>query len=83
MSQTAVMAVKVATEAPFPGHGETEAKPTPVPRATRTNETAAATRAPAKIAAHDTAEIVDSTLVCERKESGVRCSMMAFMGILD
>jgi hypothetical protein len=43
-------------EAPALDHGETEDKPTPVPKASKTSERAAATNAPAITAVHETLE---------------------------
>ena len=60
MSQIAALTVKAVADAPCPGHGEMIANPSPVPSATRTNETATATTAPAKIAGHDAAEASSS-----------------------
>src|SRR4029078_6305230 len=60
-SQIAVMTVKVVAEAPRSAHGETEARPKPEPSASRMRDTAQATRAPAMMAAHETADTADSS----------------------
>jgi hypothetical protein len=56
ISQIAVVIANVVAVAPWPGHGEISAKPSPVPNANNTTETDAATNAPAMIAAQDAAE---------------------------
>jgi hypothetical protein len=60
MSQIAVIAVKVVTEAPEFGQGDTEAKPKPDPRASKISDNAAVAKAPPMIAAQEIAEIDDS-----------------------
>jgi hypothetical protein len=60
MSQIAVIAVKVVTEAPEFGQGDTEARPKPDPRAGRISSNAAVVKAPPMIAAQEIAEIDDS-----------------------
>jgi len=59
MSQIAALTVKAVADAPCPGHGEMIANPSPVPSATKMNETATATIAPAKIAGHDAADALE------------------------
>src|SRR5271169_3606241 len=56
----AVISVKVVTEAPELGQGDTEARPKPDPRATRINDNAAAAKAPPMIAAQEIAAVDDS-----------------------
>jgi hypothetical protein len=58
------MTEKDLSDAPLPGHGETEASPKPEAKASRISDTAAATTAPAMIAPQDTADPVDSVEVC-------------------
>ena len=65
MSQIAVIAVKVVTEAPEFGQGDTEARPKPDPRASRISDKAAVAKAPPMIAAQEIAEIDDSTVWTE------------------
>ena len=60
MSQIAVIAVKVVTEAPEFGQGDTEARPKPDPRANRITDNEAVAKAPPMIAAQEIAEIDDS-----------------------
>src|SRR6201996_3665714 len=55
-----MVTVKVAADAPLLGHGEIEARPTPDPSSTRTSDEAVATKAPAKMAGHETADTADS-----------------------
>jgi hypothetical protein len=57
MSQIAVSAVKVITEAPEFGQGDTEARPKPDPRASRISDKAAVARAPPMIAVQEIAEV--------------------------
>jgi hypothetical protein len=56
------MTENVVSDAPLLGHGETDARPNPDANANRISDTAAATTAPATIAPHDTADLVDSTV---------------------
>ncbi len=56
MSQIAAETVNVVALTPRSAHGDTEAKPSPDPRANNIKETAMATKAPAKIAPHDAAD---------------------------
>src|SRR5271168_3778633 len=58
----AVITVKVVTEAPELGQGDTEAKPKPDPRASRISDNAAAAKAPPIIAAQEIAEVDDSNV---------------------
>jgi hypothetical protein len=60
MSQIAVIAVKVVSEAPELGQGDTEARPKPDPRASRISDNAAVAKAPPMIAAQEIAEVDDS-----------------------
>ena len=62
MSHIAVITVKVVTEAPEFGQGDTEARPKPDPRASRINDKAAVAKAPPMIAAQDIAETDDSSV---------------------
>jgi hypothetical protein len=62
MSQIAVIAVKVVTEAPEFGQGDTEAKPKPDPRASRIRDNAAVANAPPIIAAQEIAAVADSKM---------------------
>jgi hypothetical protein len=62
MSPIAVITENVVSETPLLGQGDTEARPRPEASANRISETAAATTAPAMIAAHDTADLVASTV---------------------
>src|SRR6516165_7222534 len=62
MSQIAVIAVKVVTEAPEFGQGDTEARPKPDPRASSISDNAAIAKAPPMIAAQEIAEIDDSNV---------------------
>src|SRR5271163_3316080 len=55
----AVITVKVVTEAPEFGQGDTEARPKPDPRASRFSDNAAAAKAPPMIAAQEIAEVDD------------------------
>jgi len=60
ISQIAVIAVKVVTEAPEFGQGDTEARPKADPRVSRISDNAAVAKAPPIIAAQEIAEIGDS-----------------------
>jgi hypothetical protein len=71
MSPIAVIAEKVVSDAPLLGQGETAAKPRPDASANRINDTEAATTAPAMIAAHETAEVADSTVGAPVPVTGV------------
>jgi hypothetical protein len=62
MSPIAVITENVVNETPLLGQGDTEARPRPEASASRISETAAATTEPAMIAAHDTADLVASTV---------------------
>jgi hypothetical protein len=62
MSQIAVITVKAVADAPISRHGETEVSPKPAPSAINSSEADAATNAPAKIAAQDTADTADSVV---------------------
>jgi hypothetical protein len=57
MNQIAVAAVNVVADAPLLGQGDTDASPRPVPSASNSTVAEAATKAPAMIAAHDTADV--------------------------
>jgi hypothetical protein len=59
MSQIAVVTVNVVADTPRSGQGEIDANPMPEPSANKTNETPAATKAPAMIAGQ---EAVDKAL---------------------
>src|SRR3954451_4318140 len=48
--------LNVAADTPESAQGDTEARPSPAPRAKRANDTAAATMAPAAMLAHEMAE---------------------------
>jgi hypothetical protein len=61
MNQIAAIAVKAVTEAPRPAQGEIAARSSAEPKRTKIKETEAATTAPQKIAAHETAGWDDST----------------------
>jgi hypothetical protein len=61
ISQTPAAIVKVAAEAPKPGHGLIVDSPTPVPSATKITVVAAAATAPPRMAPQDIAETIDST----------------------
>jgi hypothetical protein len=50
-------------DAPLPDQGDTEAKPMPAATRTKISEVAAATTAPARMAAQDTAEVLASTVL--------------------
>jgi hypothetical protein len=63
ISQIAVIAVKVVTEAPEFGQGDTDARPKPDPRASRISDNAAVAKAPPMIAAHEIAEVRDSKVL--------------------
>src|ERR1043166_2466569 len=54
INQTIVATPMVAAEAPVLAHGEIEDKPSPTPSASKATDRAAATKAPAMTAAHDT-----------------------------
>jgi hypothetical protein len=56
MNQIAVITVKVVADAPMSRHGETEVSPKPAPSASMRSEADAATKAPAIIAAQETAD---------------------------
>ena len=58
MSHIAAFTVKPVAEAPWPGHGETMAKPKPEPNASNMADAAIATNAPAKIAGQDAADLL-------------------------
>ncbi len=62
MSQIPVDTAKAVSDAPLLLHGDIDANPNPEPNATSTTDAAAAAKAPAKIAAHDTADALDSTV---------------------
>src|ERR1700744_4377225 len=53
MNHAAASTVNVVTEGLLLDHGETETRPMPAPSATNAKQNAAATKAPAKTAAHD------------------------------
>ena len=55
-----VAMAKVVPEAPDPDLGESPASPSPEPCVTNTKVIAMAAKAPARIAAHETAETADS-----------------------
>jgi hypothetical protein len=52
--------------APLPVQGDTDAKPRPMASSTKISEVAAATRAPAKMAAQETADVLASTVLGPR-----------------
>jgi len=56
MSHIAVVTAKVVALTPRPGHGEIDANPRPEPSANNTNETDAATNAPAMMAGQEAAD---------------------------
>src|SRR5580704_13763793 len=56
MNHAAASTVNVVTEGLLLDQGETEIRPMPAPSATSARENAAATKAPAKTAAHETPE---------------------------
>jgi hypothetical protein len=60
MIQIAAVMVNVAAEAPALAQGDTEARPKPAPSAIRTNDSAAAAKAPPKIAGQATPEVAVS-----------------------
>src|ERR1700732_789593 len=62
MSQTALVAPKVAALTPRPGQAEIEASPTPAPRASRITETAAAAKPPPMMAAQETADSLPGSM---------------------
>src|ERR1700722_1367367 len=61
INQTIAPASSVAADAPAFDHGDTEERPRPVPNARRMSDSAAATTAPPKTAAHDTPDADTST----------------------
>jgi len=75
MRAIADTAVIDLADAPLPGQGETEAKSTPATTSASTSEVAAATTAPARMAAQDTADALDSTAESSRV---VRCAIVRF-----
>jgi hypothetical protein len=52
----AVVTAKVVADTPWFGQGDIDANPRPEPSANNTNETDAATKAPAMMAGHDAAD---------------------------
>jgi hypothetical protein len=65
MSHIAVLTANAFAVTPWPGHGEIDANPSPEPSANSTNETDAATDAPAMMAGQEAADPAraDSTRV--------------------
>jgi hypothetical protein len=68
----AVITVKVVSETPIPAQGETEARSNAEPKANKIKLTEAATKAPQKIAAHDTADWDDSWEVARTSSTTAR-----------
>ena len=62
MNHAAASTVNVVTEGLLLDHGETEMSPMPAPSATKAKENAAATKAPAKTAAHETPETASTAV---------------------
>ena len=79
MNQIAVSTVKVVIETPSHAQGETEARPSAEPKASKINETDAATTAPQKIAAHETADWEDSADGAEAAATAILGSVTRFM----
>ena len=72
MSQIAIIAVKVVSEAPELGQGDTEARPKADPRVSRISDNAAVAKAPPIIAAQEIAEIGDSRVWAGSRVSAAR-----------
>ena len=91
MSHIAVITVKVVTEAPELGQGDTEARPKPDPRASRISVSAAAAKAPPMTAAQEIAEVDDSKVwstspaprVSARTLTGALRTILAVPGEFD
>jgi hypothetical protein len=60
MSHIAVVMANVLAVTPWPGQGEIDANPSPEPSASSTNETDAATNAPAMRAGQETADLASA-----------------------
>ena len=78
MNQAAASTVKVVTEGLLLDQGETETKPIPAPSATNAKENAAATKAPAKTAAHETPETASTAAsTAVTLDNGARAAIVA------
>jgi hypothetical protein len=63
MMTRAIAVITSVPDVPLPDQGDTEAKPIPAASRTKISEVAAATTAPARMAAQDTAEVLASMVL--------------------
>jgi hypothetical protein len=78
-SQIAVIAVKVVTEAPEFGHGDTEARPKPDPIANKISDDAAVAKAPPMIADQEIPETADSAGAATMRSTSVSLRPLRLM----